>query len=258
MIADLLIDSRVAHDQANDATTSERPDYAQRHPLQIAVILRTLVQRHDFVTVEFGDRQIVTQLLYVDSANARFIFDMGSVAANNDALKTSEQLVFRGMPAGVQTEFATHAAVPILFENRPAFETSFPALLYYVQRREYFRVQTPLIDPYLARGTFADEKPFKVELHDLSLGGIALKTNDTHMGELPVGTVLEQVAIQLGAFGTLRLDIEIVAPRHTVAPNGDKRHVIGCKFMTLPGCAERTLQRVVTHLEAKRQVLVSR
>jgi hypothetical protein len=41
-------------------------------------------------------------------------------------------------------------------------------------------------------------------------------------------------------------------------PKGDRRFVIGCKFVQTPGPAERTLQRVVTHLETKRQTLVPR
>lgn len=256
MIAEQLIDSSTAN--GADQAIIERPDFAQRHPLQIAVILRNFVQRHDFVTVEFSNLQMVTQILDVDSANARFTFDRGSVAADNQALLEAPGLVFRGMPGGVKTEFATQAAVPVMFEGLPALETSLPTLLYYVQRREYFRVQTPLIDPYLARGNLADDCPFKVELHDLSLGGIALKTNDAHFGEVSVGTVLRQVAIQLGSFGTLRLDLEVMSPRHTILASGEKRFVVGCKFMELSGSAERTLQRVVTYLEARRLVLVPR
>ncbi|CAE6810352.1 flagellar brake protein [Paraburkholderia haematera] len=253
MIADLLLDTDAA-EQATDADST----FAQRHPLQIAVCLRKLMAGQDFVTVEFNGRQIVTQVLDVDSRNARFIFDAGSTADDNYALPSARRLIFRSLPGGIHTEFTTLDANPITFEGRPAFEASFPPVLYYVQRREFFRVQTPVLDPYLASGPYVDGGSFRLELQDLSLGGVALKTADERFGSLDSGTVLRDVMLQLGSFGTLRLDLEIVAPRQLTTPKGDRRFVIGCKFVQTPGPAERTLQRVVTHLETRRQALAPR
>ncbi|SEF04271.1 c-di-GMP-binding flagellar brake protein YcgR, contains PilZNR and PilZ domains [Burkholderia sp. WP9] len=253
MIADLLQDAEVS-DHAHDIDSN----FAQRHPLQIAVCLRNLAAGQDFVTVEFGGRQIVTQILDVDSRNARFIFDTGSVADDNTALPAARQLTFRSLPGGIRTEFTTVGATPVVFDGLPAFEAPFPSLLYYVQRREFFRVQTPVLDPYIASGRYADGDSFRLELQDLSLGGIALKTADERFGSLESGTVLRDVALQLGSFGTLRLDLEIVAPRQVSTAKGDRRFVIGCKFVATPGPAERTLQRVVTQLETRRQTLAPR
>jgi flagellar brake protein len=253
MTAALLLDA----DTAN-ATRDADANYAQTHPLQIAVCLRNLVSGQDFVTVEFDGRQIVTQLLDVDSRNARFVFDAGSVAEDNAALPAARELSFRSLPGGIRTEFTTLDATPVMFEGLPAFEAPFPTLLYYVQRREFFRVQTPLGDPYIASGPYADGGSFRLELQDLSLGGIALRTADARFGSLETGTVLRDVSLQLGSFGTLQLDLEIVAPRIVTTPKGDQRYVIGCRFAAALGPAERTLQRVVTQLETKRQRLAPR
>ncbi|WGS52575.1 flagellar brake protein [Paraburkholderia sp. D15] len=260
MIAELQPDAAVA-----ESTPGQRADepFAQRHPLQIAVCLRHLVANQDFVTVEFIDtrnnaRQIVTQLLDVDSRNARFTFDAGNIADDNRALPTARQLTFRSLPGGIRTEFTTLNATLTVFDGLPAFEVSFPTLLYYVQRREFFRVQTPVLDPYIASGAYENGGSFRLELQDLSLGGIALNTADDRFGSLGTGTVLRDVTLQLGAFGSLRLDLEIVAPRRLTTPKGDRRYVIGCKFVQMPGTAERTLQRVVTQLETKRQTLAPR
>jgi flagellar brake protein len=253
MTAALLLDADIV-DTARDVDSN----YAQRHPLQIAVCLRNLMSGQDFVTVEFNGRQIVTQLLDVDSRNARFVFDAGSVAEDNAALPAARELTFRSLPGGIRTEFTTPDATAVMFEGLPAFEAAFPTLLYYVQRREFFRVPTPLLDPYIATGAYEDGGSFRLELQDLSLGGIALKTADTRFGSLETGTLLHDVSLQLGSFGTLQLDLEIVAPRLVTTPKGDQRFVIGCKFIGALGPAERTLQRVVTQLETKRQRLSSR
>jgi flagellar brake protein len=257
MIADLLPATDVAQrTPVADAVADSR--FAQTHPLQVAVCLRQLMAGQDFVTVEFDGRQIVTQVLDVDSRNARFIFDAGSVAIDNHALGEARALTFRSLPGGIRTEFTTSAATPVMFDGLSAFEAPFPSLLYYVQRREFFRVDTPVLDPYMASGVYENGGSYRMELKDLSLGGIALKTADERFASLESGTVLRDVSLQLGAFGTLRLDIEIVAPREFRTPKGERRFVIGCKYMELPGSAERTLQRVVTQLETKRQALAPR
>jgi flagellar brake protein len=253
MIADLLLDTELADDVGAD-----QPDYALRHPLQIAVCLRKLVAGHDFITVEFGGRQLVTQLLDVDSSNARFVFDLGSVAADNQMLLSASHLIFRGLPDGVRTEFATRSAVSIKFEGRLAFEARFPAVLYHVQRREFFRVDTPMSDPYSASGKLPNGSAFRVDVKDLSLGGIALRTTDASMGEMEAGTRLTDATLHLGPFGTLRLSMEVTSPRQSIMPNGERQFVVGCRFVDLPGTAERSLQRVVTYLEARCLMLAPR
>jgi c-di-GMP-binding flagellar brake protein YcgR len=259
-IADLQPDSDLA--EPINPTSDIHPSFAQHHPLQIAVCLRKLVCGQDFVTVESGGRQIVTQILDVDSRNARFIFDAGSVEANNQAVNQAvpraQQLVFRSLPGGIRTEFTTQPARQIVFEGRPASEAPFPPVLYSVQRREYFRVQTPVLAPYIASGPYTDGGSFRVELQDLSLGGVALRTADARFGSLDTGCVLRDVTLQLGAFGTLRLDLEIVSPRQSATPKGDRRFVMGGRFVTVPGPAERMLQRAVAQLETRRQTLLPR
>jgi hypothetical protein len=88
--------------------------------------------------------------------------------------------------------------------------------------------------------------------------GEALKTADARFASPETGTVLHDVTLQLGAFGTLRLDLEIVAARPFTTSKGEPRFVIGCRFVQTPGLAERILQRVVTQLETKRQALAPR
>jgi flagellar brake protein len=225
--------------------------YALRHPLQVALCLRGLATRRDFLTVEFDDAQIVTQVLDVDSRRACFLFDFGSARANNAALAKSDHLVFRSQPSGVRTEFVTGQALATTFEGRPAFEVSFPELLYYVQRREYYRVDTPMSDPFLATGADPEGVDFRLELQDMSLGGIALRTSDTRFENIQRGTVWQEVTLDMRAFGAVTVDLEIVAPRVSITPTGERRTVLGCRFVDVTGNAERVLQRAITSLETR-------
>jgi c-di-GMP-binding flagellar brake protein YcgR len=158
----------------------------------------------------------------------------------------------------VRIEFATGAPASTTFEGRPTFELPFPDILYCVQRREYFRVETPVLDPYVATAKLPDDSVLRCEVHDLSLGGISLKTLDGRIAALEHGTVLQDVRLNFGPFGLFSIDLTLVSPRFVVTAKGDRMHIVGFRFPDLPGGAERTLQKLITHLDNKRRSLVSR
>jgi flagellar brake protein len=229
--------------------------FARLTPSEISVCLRTLAQRRDMLTVTSAHGQIVTQLLEVDARERRIVFDWGGAEPDNRALLEARQLYFKAAPEGVRMEFTTDAAHAVTYEGRQAFEVAFPEKLYHFQRREYFRVPTPILDPYYAKGAYADGEAFRYEVHDLSLGGIALRMDTPRLAETEIGTVFNDVVLHLGAGVSLPVDIELISPRTVHTPRGDVRYVVGFRFTRLSGAAENVLQRLITRMEAKRRSL---
>lgn len=248
----MLAESNVADIErlAEDAARYER-----RAPAEVSLCLRQLLQRRDMLAVTSAHAQIVTQLLEVDARERRIVFDWGGVEADNRVLLGATQLFFKASPDGVRIEFSTDAARAVSFEGRQAFEVPFPEKLLHFQRREYFRVPTPILDPFFAKGHFDDGEPFRYEIHDLSLGGIALRMEAPRLAETEPGTLFADVALNLGAGATLSVDIELVSPRTVTTPRGDPRYVVGFRFTRLSGTAENVLQRLITRIEAKRRSL---
>ncbi|SAK81262.1 YcgR family protein [Caballeronia hypogeia] len=242
--------------------TSDIEKFAEDHerfarliPSEIALCLRHLVQRRDMLTVTSARGQIVTQLLEVDVREKRIVFDWGGVESDNRALLEARQLYFKGAPDGVRVEFTTAAAHAVTYEGRQALEVGLPEKLYQFQRREYFRVPTPILEPFYAKGAFADGEAFRYEVHDLSLGGIALRMDSPRLAETEIGTVFNDVVLHLGAGVSLPVDLELVSPRTVQTPRGDVRYVVGFRFLQLSGAAENVLQRLITRMEAKRRSL---
>jgi flagellar brake protein len=234
---------------------SDLPDFGRRNPLEIGVSLRNLVNRADFLTVDHGKGQIVTRLLDVNPAAHTFVFDWGGIPEQNRAMLGSENLMFRASPDGIRVEFATGTPREIVFEGRPAFEADFPPVLFYMQRREYFRVEAPVLDPYICSGELPNGERFRFEVNDLSLGGVALRTMDERVASMEVGVILQSVELHFSNPGKVVLDLQLMSNRHTVNSKGDLRYTLGFKFMSLPGSAENTLQRLITQLEIKRRSL---
>ena len=243
------------HDVA-DEDMAPIVDFGRRNPLEIGVALRNLANRGDFLTAQYGDGQIVTRLLDVDVTAHRFTFDWGGVAEQNRDVLRAQKLVFHAAPEGVRVEFTTGMARETLFDGRPAFEADFPPVLYYMQRREYFRVEAPVLDPYICSGSLADGDRFRFEVHDLSLGGVALRTMDERVADMEMGVVIQDAELHFTATGKVTLDLKLVSHRETLTPKGDRRFTLGFKFVSMPGSAENTLQRLITQLEMKRRSLV--
>jgi len=232
-------------------TQEDGPDYRQQHPLQIAMCLRALMGRHERLNIAFENRQMFVEVLEVDSRHATFTFSFGNVDADNAAMVEADQLSFSSLPGAIETRFVTYGAKRVYFNNRPAFEASFPSTLIHVQRRQHFRVHTPIMDPFVAVGTNAHGAHFRFELQDMSLGGVAVRTHDSRYANIATGTILHDVELQLGHFGSVKLDLEVMAPREAKNAKGDALYVIGCRFVERNGVADRLLQRVIMHLECK-------
>jgi flagellar brake protein len=244
--------------QSNDATEDADPTvhFGRRNPLEIGVRLRNLANRGDFLTVQYKGGQFVTRILDVDVRDRRFLFDWGALAEQNRGALAAPTCTFRASPDGVRVEFSTATPIETRFEALPAFEAPFPEVLFYVQRREYFRVDTPVIDPYFCHGRLPEGDPFRFEIHDLSLGGIGLRTTDERVAELPMGVTLPGVEVNFAGHGMLSVDLELVSMRATDLSNGSRRFQLGMRFVSLPGSTENTLQRLITQLEMKRRSLV--
>jgi c-di-GMP-binding flagellar brake protein YcgR len=232
------------------------PDYGRRNPLEIGVQLRNLVNRGDFLTVQYAGGQLVTRLLAVDVGARTFTFDWGALPEQNAGIFAAPRCTFSASPDGVRVEFSAGKPRESRYEGLPAFVAAFPDVLYYMQRREYFRVDAPVADPYLCSGALPpDGTPFQFEVLNLSLSGVGLRTADTRADSLELGMRLAGVELSLGGHGRLSLDLQLVSRRSSELPSGTRRYQLGFRFVSLPGSTENTLQRLITQLEMKRRQL---
>jgi len=242
------------HDDHHDHDDDH--DYGRRNPLEVGVQLRNLLNRGDFLTLHYRGGQLVTRILDVDVQRRTFVFDWGALPGQNSELLAATDCQFRAAPDGVRVEFRTRAPRRAEFEGRPAFESPFPDVLFYMQRREYFRVDTPISEPCLCSGDLPREAGrFEFEVRDLSLGGVGLRTTDSRAAAIEVGDQVSRATLDLRAHGKLVVDLGLVALRVIDQPDGVRRYHLGFRFDALPGTTENTLQRYITQLEMKRRSL---
>src|ERR1700741_3243057 len=108
----------------DDDRETEGLDFGRRNPLEIGVQLRNLLNRGDFLTVQYKGGQLVTKILEVDVRERTFTFDWGALAEQNRGLLTSPEGHFHATPDGVRVHFVTQTPRETTFEGRPSFEAN--------------------------------------------------------------------------------------------------------------------------------------
>lgn len=248
-----MTDEHVVHQTLVNSSEDIR-SFTLSSAVEIVFHLRALINRNEMISVYFnhGEEMLLTQLITVDAARGEFSFDIGSNEDLNVGLLKSERAVFVAAPDGIKTQFVCGPFRSGRDANGPVFLATLPPDVIKLQRREYFRVETPIASPVLCqiRQPIAAQLP----LHDISLGGLSLVT-PAALPEFERMTVLVDCCIALPGSGSLIFDMEARNLRHLVNRNGSQLELIGCRFLNLNGKAESLLQRYMNQLERERRNL---
>jgi flagellar brake protein len=241
--------------QLSEAEIEERFHISSARAIQF--MLADLISQREPFSVQFGAAResFQTILLAVQADNDRLVFDCcGSQEINQRFLK-SDHNVFMARPGGIQVHFVGGPAIEINFEGAKAFAVKLPKTLARLQRREYFRIETPRVRPLELFARRADNVLFKCALHDISVSGIGLTASSLPEG-LAVGEVWQNCRLQLPEDAndlffvvTVRNIIELEARA------GVPQFRIGLEFNDLSTREANRIQRYISRLEHERRDL---
>lgn len=219
--------------------------------------LRGIVQQGQMVTVfsNKGKSFILTRILALDNVARTMVLDWGANEHANKLFLESERNIYVCSPAGVKTQFTTGQPRRISFQGSDAFEVDLPEQVIKLQRREFFRIPTPIVNPVLCQFLDHPAGELALPLADISLGGAALVLSTAQAAKFHLGDHY-QVSIELKPFGVLQVQLEI---RHLIPvqhKNGQESIRAGCCFANMNTPRETMVQRYVANLERERRALV--
>ncbi|ANI29504.1 flagellar brake protein [Yersinia entomophaga] len=238
-----------------------KEQYVKKNRLAICAILRDLKKNNTAIMVTHSRGQFISRILEVHPDANQFIFDFGSVERENLLAQDSEQLTFIAEPAGAKIEFSCTTQTEITYFGLPAFSSPIPDSLYFIQRREYFRINIPQWPPFYCTGKFPNGTAFKHTLTDISLGGVGMFSNKD--SELPLEgcEILRGSLLDLGEFGSFDLDLQFIraVDKKVISNKGETVTMtrLSFKFPKLSPMQEKGLQRAIFELE-KQQSFKSR
>lgn len=239
---------------SDSATEPDDTRYLVQSDVEIAYVLRGLARSKAVVTAHLsGTKEFaVTAVLEVDVQTATVILDASANHELNQRLAASTPIRFMSNEEGVRVQFQAPKIESTTFQGRPALRIGLPDSLHKVQRREYYRMSTPIMNPVKCMIPAAGGETLEMPLTDISLGGLCLAGE---FGNAPpaLGTVLEGCGIQLGAVGALRIDLYVRNTYMVTLRNGSHSRRTGCQFLAITPQQEALVQRYVISLEQQQR-----
>jgi c-di-GMP-binding flagellar brake protein YcgR len=234
-------------------------DYSQyilHSKTEIRAVLRSIIQNGARITVHFdhGRSLFLTSMLALQSDNTEIIFDVGGSEEVNSKALRADNLIFTVFVDKVKIQFGLDRLRRVVYQGRPAFIGAVPDDLLRLQRREFFRLSTPVATPIRLNTTLEPgERAFEVSLLDISGGGVGLMTPTDLAGLLEKGLMLENCKIMLPSEGLLMVRLCVRNIFDVTTRNGAHYSRVGCEFVDMSAAQLSNVQRYIIQAERERK-----
>ncbi len=224
--------------------------------LEIAAVLNGLRRDGTPLTAYFGGAAdcILTTILAVRAAQDELVLEYGSNTASSERALHHGRMKFVAWHERIMIQFAVEELRKTRFEGKDAFSLPLPTSLLRLQRREYFRINTPrngsircIIGPQAATLGAGDEG----NVIDISCGGIGLLFPGK-MADLEVGTRLPACRILLPEAAEVTTDMAIKSRFAASSGKGRPNTRSGWEFVEIAERDRAPIQRYINKLERER------
>ncbi len=157
------------------------------------MLLKGLQDSRELVNmiINDGNEVVVTAILDVDDENNTITLDCASTDAINQRLIEAPRVYFEASLNRISIQFSSSSMSRQDYMNTPALSCTIPTSLIRLQRREFYRINTPISQPVICIMQVPEENGggiAKMPLVDISCGGIALldekKVLDAEFGDV--------------------------------------------------------------------------
>ncbi len=217
---------------------------------EILSILRGMQEQGTLITFYFNEGYdfLLTTLVDIAADGRTLTFDYGSNMEMNKRALAIDHLDCVSSKEKVKIQFALDGLDSIKFRGRDAFLGNVPSSLVRLQRREDFRLTTPMANPIKCRIPIPQQdgslKSVVATLVDISGGGLGL-TVPPNEGGFKVGAEFSNVRFELPKVGIITAEMRVLNIYEVTLPSGKIHQRAGCQFIKLPGPMMTLIQRYI-------------
>ncbi|TRX00563.1 flagellar brake protein [Candidatus Methylobacter oryzae] len=233
---------------------SDDTSFSVSNRRQIIYNLSILLKNKCLLSVRFGEGKafFLTAILEIDEKNNSIVFDYGPKEALNQQLLKAPRIIFEADFAGIKASFKGSNVQQILYNGEPAFTMLIPESIFWMQRREYFRVKSPRSKGSYCQLNLQGQDPVNLLLYDISLTGFSVLNTSTKISDLLIpGTQLEKCKLVLSGAGEDIIAFKICS-KLIINPDkiaALKIQKIGCLFTQITPVFESVVQRYINQLQ---------
>ena len=256
-----IVEKEVIMSQGRDFPFNSSP-YWMESAFEIRQILKTFAKRSEKITVANGLGKFFVTVVLDVTDRGDLILDASADPSLN-AIATSEvELQVHGVLDRVDMDFKISKGKIVGYDGAPALLFALPERLHRLQRREYFRIPTPMVKPLMCslyvEVTEGDEKRIKEYLApvlDISIGGLCLQ--EPKDVKLEPGDFFKSCSLLIPEIGVLRFDLSIRHAFDVENRLGKTSRRAGCEFINMPAAGQQSVQKFMTKLERDRRSILS-
>ncbi|OWW21322.1 flagellar brake protein [Noviherbaspirillum denitrificans] len=244
----------------NKFGTEDVSPYQVHSRREIVGLLRSMHERNQLVTMQAagGAEAVVTSILDVDEEAGIVVVDRAPSNTLNQRLLGSDNISFETVLDNIRILFFSNKMRECLYDNLPALYIAIPPSLIRLQRREYYRVTTPVANP--VRCTIripADDESGApgttviVTLKDISGGGVGV-IDEKKMLDNTIGRIYADCRIDIPGGTVVNCKLQVRNSHDLTLTSGKSIRKVGCMFVNLPSAMLAAVQRYITKLERER------
>jgi len=235
-------------------------DYEIESRKEIVSLLRGIGEKNQLIRMLIqGESDVcVTSIRDVDERLDTVVLDSSIDPEQNKRILAAQGLSFETTLDKVRILFAADRVEATVFEGNPAFKITVPPTLIRLQRREYYRIATPVTNPVRVVITFPDELGgiTTFPLADISCGGIAILDNKMILGDA-IGKEYANCRIDLPEIGQVTTALQVRNSLDLTLLNNKTNRRLGCEFVDIQRSTLAYVQRYITKLERERNARVA-
>jgi len=231
-------------------------DYEVESRREIVALLRQISEKNQLIRLLVkGEADVcVTSLLAVDPDNGTIVLDRSVSQEQNARIVAASKVMCETSLDKIRILFRLQGLHETRFEGSIALAAEIPASLIRLQRREFYRMPTPVTNPVkatvpLPQALGGGSAVFP--LSDISCGGVALLDNKYQLGTT-IGETIANCRIEIPDIGPVTTSLQIRNALEMTLLNNKTTRRLGCQFVDISRGNMAAVQRYITKLERER------
>jgi flagellar brake protein len=236
-------------------------DYEVDSRREIIALLRAIGEKTQLIRMLVrGEADVcVTSILEVDPDTDSVYIDCSIDPEQNRRILAANRLAFETTLDKIRILFSAEQAVATTYNGGPALQITLPPSLIRLQRREFYRMPTPVSNPVRAMIPLPLDQgggSAIVPLADISCGGIAILDNKLVLGNT-IGQKYLDCRLDLPDIGSVTTGLRIRNSMELTLLNNKSNRRLGCEFVDISRANLAMVQRYITKLERERNARIA-
>lgn len=249
------------HSSRQQADLENWHDFEVESRREIIALLRAIGDKNQLIRMLVqGESEVcVSSILDVQPEHDAVILDCSIDRAQNQRIVDAKSIECETTLDKIRILFTASGVEKCFHDGNPALKIALPETLIRLQRREYYRMSTPVSNPVRVHIPLPAElgggiTPFP--LADISCGGIAIMDNKLMLGDT-IGKQYPGCRIDLPEIGSVTTTLQIRNSLDMTLLNNKLNRRLGCQFLDIPRAMLANVQRYITRLERERNARIA-